>query len=432
MTQCLEAERSLINTAIASQDNYVVAEAEALGVTEEVFSSELHQNLWSMVSTMHRMGEPITDTELLHRISRNYEGETETAMLEALMDITSAIDPVSRWRDRADDVLEAFKLSQLHRLTLEIRDKVAEKDASQDIATHTEQRIRNITERGYAESSLSDAAQDLLKEMFDPSAGENYVPTGLTDYDKSLKRGGFGPRQLVTIGARPGKGKTTFALNCAAHCAKNLKRHALIFSLEMDTSELLAKLASSHSGMPLRHFEDNVQNAKQAKRFSEAVHEVSKWPLIIKDDAYNLNLILAISRNEARRKDVGVIIVDYCQLIKVSEQRKPREQQIAEISRELKLLAKSLKVPVILLCQLNRESEKEDRAPRMSDLRESGAIEQDSDSITFLYNLQEDEEHPNMIRWIRPKQRAGMAGCEGKLTFIKETGTFMSYHEPIK
>lgn len=175
------------------------------------------------------------------------------------------------------------------------------------------------------------------------------------------------------------------------------------------------------TNVPMTRFRDKLANKEQAQKLKKAVESSKKWPLHIKDDVFSLPMILAIARNWHRRHGIKAVIIDYCQLIRCNA-KIPREQQVATISRECKLLAKSLKVPVILLAQINRESEKEAREPRASDLRESGALEQDADSITFLYLEPEDDKNGNEVRWVRPKQRGGIGYAKGKMSFIRQVG----------
>ena len=194
-----------------------------------------------------------------------------------------------------------------------------------------------------------------------------------------------------------------------------------MFSLEMGAEELMGRMVSMESGVDWERARDGVASKEQNDSIKKAIADSKKWPIQICDDAFNLPLILSIARNWKRKHDVKAIVIDYCQLIRANS-KLPREQQVAEISRECKLLAKSLRIPVILLAQINRESEKENREPRMSDLRESGALEQDADSITFLFQKQEDDKTGPMVRWVRPKQRGGQGYDIGQLGFIRQTG----------
>jgi replicative DNA helicase len=199
-----------------------------------------------------------------------------------------------------------------------------------------------------------------------------------------------------------------------------------MFSLEMGAEELMGRMVSMESGVDWQRSRDGVASKEQNDSIKRAIKSAKKWPIQLCDDAFNLPLILSIARNWSRRYGVKAIVIDYCQLIRANS-KLPREQQVAEISRECKLLAKSLKIPVILLAQINRESEKENREPRMSDLRESGALEQDADSITFLFQKDDDDKTGAMVRWVRPKQRGGQGYDIGQLGFIRQTGLMTDF-----
>tara|TARA_R110002012_G_scaffold63008_3_gene165913 strand:- start:230 stop:778 length:549 start_codon:yes stop_codon:yes gene_type:complete len=182
----------------------------------------------------------------------------------------------------------------------------------------------------------------------------------------------------------------------------------------------------------MRRFEDGLAPEHRLKTLQETTNIVKGWKCHIRDRVYKLDHILATARGMHRKHSLNGIIIDYCQLIKPMSQNISREQQVAEISREMKLLAKDLDVPVILLAQVNRESEKDDRSPIMSDLRESGALEQDADSIIFLWQtLSEREEKADFVRWTLAKQREGIGYCHGRINFYKGTQRMEDYSQFI-
>ena len=195
----------------------------------------------------------------------------------------------------------------------------------------------------------------------------------------------------------------------------------------MDEEALGEQLATIESQVPSKLLEEGVASLEQQSKMNKALAKIKKLPIHIDCRSRSLPLIISKCKIWVKKNKVKMVIIDYCQLIRGSKNL-PREQQIAEISRELKLLASDLKIPIILIAQLNREVEKNDRRPIMSDLRESGALEQDANSITFLYLKEEDRVHgdPEYVRWYRAKQRAGQT-AEGLFGFKRHLGIFTSY-----
>lgn len=404
-----EAESTLL--AIIVQDGAAsLATAEEAGVTLDCFSDHACQDLWGEIKSLDAKGKEIESMEIM----TTYQAKSMDVapFLDITTDFTKS--PI-HLRSYIEKVLELHKLRMLTRMSRLIQEQVSEGIEAAEIMSSVDSTTKKLAETGSAQQSIGDAFDAFLHDLFGDFDVDSYIPTGINSYDKTLKRNGFGPSQLCVIAARPGCGKTATALNVLHRAAKKGVPIGM-FSLEMSSEELMGRLGSMESGKPWDQWRKEDQ--KKAKTIQQ---EVQKWPIQICDDAFNLTLILAIARNWKRRYGVKAIIIDYCQLIR-GNGRLPREQQVAEISRECKLLAKQLKVPVILLAQINRESEKEDREPRMSDLRESGALEQDADSITFLFQKKDDDRNGPMVRWVRPKQRGGLGYDTGKLEFLRHTG----------
>jgi len=404
-----EAEATLL--AIIVQDGAeALATAEESGITQECFSDYACQDLWEQIKNLDAKGKEIESMELM----TTYQAKSMD--VSAFMDITTDfVKSPLHLNSYISKVLELHKLRMLTRMSRLIQEQVSEGIEAAEIMASVDSTTKKLAETGSTQQSIGDAFDAFVRDLFGDFDVNAYIPTGINSYDKTLKRNGFGPSQLCVIAARPGCGKTATALNIVHRAAKKNIPIGM-FSLEMSTEELMGRLGSMESGKPWDQWRPEDQ--RKAKPILETVN---KWPIQICDDAFNLPLILAIARNWKRRHDVKAIVIDYCQLIR-GNSKLPREQQVAEISRECKLLAKQLKVPVILLAQINRESEKEDREPRMSDLRESGALEQDADSITFLYLKKDDDKNGPMVRWVRPKQRGGLGYDNGKLEFLRHTG----------
>jgi len=417
------SEATLLATIIQGGSTGVggqlLSESEELGVTPECFTSNICQDVWEIINKIDRSGRQIDEQDVLTDIQ--ITGKSAADFM-ALMDHAKTSLHLSTY---ATKVLEQYKLRMLNRMSREVQEKTANGEEASEIMIGIDQTTKKLSETGAKQKPISEAIDSFVADFFGDFDKTAYVPTGIKAYDSSLNRGGFGPSQLCVFAARPGCGKSAMALNIVHRAAKKGLPIGM-FSLEMGSEELMGRMVSMESGVDWERARDGVASKSQNDDIKKAIAAVKKWPIQLCDDAFNLPLILSIARNWKRKHDVKAIIIDYCQLIRANP-KLPREQQVAEISRECKLLAKSLKVPVILLAQINRESEKENREPRMSDLRESGALEQDADSITFLFQKSDDDKTGPMVRWVRPKQRGGTGYDAGKLGFIRQTGAMIDF-----
>jgi replicative DNA helicase len=253
------------------------------------------------------------------------------------------------------------------------------------------------------------------------------VPSGFKDLDK--KTAGFQKSDLVIIAGRPSMGKTSLALNLAVNAAEQMKRPVIIFSLEMSKDQLVRRLLSSEGRVDASRMRGNRLEKDDWPRLIQAANDLSQTEIYLDDSAPLTPLeIRAKSRRLMAEKSLSLVIVDYLQLMRAGGKRMDnREQEISEISRSLKGLAKELNVPVIALSQLNRGVEsRPDKRPMMSDLRESGAIEQDADLILFVYrdevyNKETDKE--GIAEIIIGKQRSGPVGTV-ELRFSREYTRF--------
>jgi replicative DNA helicase len=260
--------------------------------------------------------------------------------------------------------------------------------------------------------------------------------TGFPDLDRITN--GLKPNELVILAARPAMGKTSLALNIATNLALHEKKSVLFFSLEMGAVQIGLRLLTSLAGVPA----DNVMKGRLTdedySNISQAAGLLGELPFFVDDlSGTNINTIRAKSRRlRAERGELGLIVVDYLQLMNTTRPRDSREQQIADISRNLKFLAKDVSCPVLALAQLSRKPEERDnKRPRLSDLRESGSLEQDADMVMFIYRdsayhdeakAGEPHPEPRKSELIVAKNRSGMADTVN-LTFNGEFTRFDSY-----
>ncbi|MFC1668324.1 replicative DNA helicase, partial [Chlamydiota bacterium] len=257
------------------------------------------------------------------------------------------------------------------------------------------------------------------------------VPSGFTDFDE--KTSGLQPSDLIVIAARPSMGKTALALNIAEYVGVEQKMPVAIFSLEMSKEQLVQRLLCSHARVNLQHVRKGFLSKEDWPHLVNAANKLSEAPILI-DDSPSISALelRAKARRMKANYDIQLLIIDYLQLMRSdSIKTDNRQQEISEISRALKGLARELSIPVIMLSQLNRAAEnRPEHRPQLSDLRESGAIEQDADLVVLLLRKEyyNSEDFPGEAEINIAKQRNGPVG-KFKLTFIKEITRFENYSE---
>ena len=280
-------------------------------------------------------------------------------------------------------------------------------------------------------------AMNVINKMMMKKGELTGVTSGFKDLDNLTW--GFQRQEMIVLAARPSMGKTSLALNFAEaaalpHHGHGEPRAVLIFSLEMSASQLALRMLCSRARVNMRLLREGapVQERRRAAAAPRTWRTSSRKAPIFLDDSSHLSImeLRAKARRLHARRKLGFIIVDYLQLLSPVDSQTPREQQVAEASRGLKALAKELDVPVLVLCQLNRSSEKENRAPKLADLRESGSIEQDADVVLMLTRPKDADEKyqvaADSAELIVAKQRNGPVG-ELKLTFLRDITRFENY-----
>lgn len=285
-------------------------------------------------------------------------------------------------------------------------------------------------EKSIHKKSFSDLITDYQEKIaagIDPNqlAG---VPSGFIDLDKKI--GGFGNSNLIVLAARPGMGKTTLALNFLLNTAKLHKIPVAMFSLEMGSDQLVWKLCGCEAEINAENAKKNIITPMEFQNLVGSAGVLSQLPIFLEDPP---KITIAQLKSRSRRlkqvHNIGMLIIDYLQLISTTEKSQNRQEEVASISRELKSLARELNIPVICLAQLSRKvEERESKQPVMSDLRESGAIEQDSDVIIFINrrDYHNPIDKPGEAEIIVAKNRHGETGTV-KLCFEKNIGKFKNY-----
>ena len=384
----IQVEQSLLGVLLLSRD----AIATALEAVESAhFYRPAHQHIFEAITTLYGAGDEadvVTVADLLDR-SGQLAGMGGSS---ALIDLQAQAPAVSGAKKYAEIVRENALLRRLIGVGNEIaeiaygrpEDVVKAVDEAEHLVFEVAQGRASDTMapmRDLVEQSL-----DRLEMLYDRGEGITGTPTGFVDLDELLS--GLQPNALIVVGARPAMGKTSFALNIASHAAVDSGKPTLIFSLEMGQLELSQRMLCSESRVDAMKMRDGKLNDSDWEKISTGVARLGEAPIWIDD---NPSLTVMDIRGRARRLksqvgDLGLIVVDYIQLMTGRSGAESRQVEISEISRNLKVLARELEVPVVGLSQLSRTLEsRQDKRPMLSDLRESGAIEQDADVVMFLY-----------------------------------------------
>ena len=429
--QNLEAERGVLGSILLM--NEAIDEVGEF-LRADHFYGDQHRRLYAAILHLYESGvrgiDAITLSEEM--IRRNeFEAIGGPAYLGEILE---AVPHAAHVRYYSNIVREKWlQRSLIHVCTEILRDSYDSGEDADAMLQEAERRIFHIREQQGDTSSI--AIGDILLDAFTRIEERRHktgdvtgITSGFSDLDHHTT--GFQATELVILAARPSMGKTALVCNIAEAVARKSGRGVLLFSLEQSNEELAERflaLTSRVNGHDLRS--GNLTDA-QHDLLTRAADDLARLPLFIDDKAgRNMSQIGAIARRQHRRSPLGIIIVDYLQLIEPEEKAAPREQQIAQISRRLKFLAKELKVPVIALAQLNRGVElREDKRPRLADLRESGAIEQDADMVMFLHrpDAYDPEDRPGEAEIIIAKHRSGPTGLV-RLTWRKEYMRFENY-----
>jgi replicative DNA helicase len=310
-----------------------------------------------------------------------------------------------------------------------------------EFVDQVETRIFSVTQNRVSESAKpmrepTREAMNVITKMMMKKGELTGVSSGFVELDRLMW--GFQRQEMIILAARPSMGKTSLALNFAEAASmpkKGTPAATLVFSLEMSAAQLALRMLCSRARVNMKLLRDGLlsKNGDEQNRLVQTADEFSKAPIFIDDSsALSIMQLRAKARRIHARTPLGFIVVDYLQLLSPTDARVPREQQVAEASRGLKSLAKELDVPVLVLSQLNRSSEKENRVPKLADLRESGSIEQDADVVLMLARPRDADEKfqvaADSAELIVAKQRNGPVG-ELKLTFLRDITRFENFHQ---
>lgn len=358
---------------------------------------------------------------------------------ELFYDVIESVPTAANIIEYAHIIKDKAKLRNLQDSATKIVEMTStEEETTEDIIDRSEALIFKIAENNNTRNVISikdmmNSEFQRLQNVYDNKGITTGISSGFGDFDQMTN--GFNPSDLVILAARPAMGKTAFALNLALNAAK-INKSVLIFSLEMSSSQLFQRFIAIEAGIGLQKIRTGFLNENDWGRMGLASETLMKTQLNIADlpNATVLE-IRAVARRMKAAGKLDIIIIDYLQLIKNSNGKSEnRQQEISDISRSLKGIARELDVPIIALSQLSRAPEQRaDRRPVLSDLRESGAIEQDADMVAFLYRddyYNEESEAKGITEIIIGKQRNGPVGTV-KLRFFHELTKFANYTNKI-
>lgn len=430
--QSVEAEQAVLGGLMLDPSAY---DRVADQLTDNDFYRRDHQLIFRAIRELAEKNRPFDAVTLGEWFESM--GQSETVAGGAyLVELASTTPSAANIAAYAEIVRDKAVLRQLIEVGTGIVNDGFQPDGreSGEILAKAEQEVFAIAEAGargrtdfVAMNKALSEAFDVLQTRYANGGSVTGLPTGYTEFDDMTA--GLQPTDLIILAARPAMGKTTFALNIAEHAAIRTKKAVAVFSMEMSASQLALRLISSNGRINAQRLRNGQLEDEDWSRVTGAIRMLREAKIFI-DDTPGLSpeVLRAKARRLKREHDLGLVVIDYLQLMSVPGNTENRATEISEISRSLKHLAKELNVPVIALSQLNRSLEQRaDKRPVMADLRESGAIEQDADIILFIYRddyyNKENSPDKGLAEIIIGKQRNGPTGSV-KLKFFGEYTRF--------
>jgi replicative DNA helicase len=381
---------------------------EITSLSAEDFYRPVHESLFTLMRGMHAKGEPTEAMNVFQRITTSPIRGLEPIYLHDLQ------RSCTTWKNVEWYARTVRQLARLRRLRA-AGDRLIQMAGETDIdkVDETIEAARSEVDIAGRDEAVGDLSSigDLMLAAMDrwESQESGVLPTGLRELDHALS-GGLRPGHLFIIGARPAVGKSVVA-SVVAHAMAKQGVGVLFSSLEMTRDEVMDRIAADVATVDLTHLTERKLTEDDWRKVSNAHRRLADWPLKVLDRAeLTVSQIRAKARDVARSpQGLGIVVVDYLQLVTAADVRAPRQEQVASVSRALKVMAKELGVPVVALAQVNRGStQRTDKRPVMSDLRESGGIEADADEIILLHR--DDKEMMGEIEFIIEKNRHGRTG----------------------
>jgi replicative DNA helicase len=434
----IAAEQGVLGCVMLSPHECMGECIEKLKSGAEVFYDLRHRSIYETVSEMYEKKEAVDVITLQQKLKDKQQLDV-IGGIAYLSSLPDAVPSAANLGYYLDIIHEKFVLRKMIQTCTEVVARAYEHEGEVDqLLDEVEKDILQIVESRVEESDktmkkLVQNSISMIEDFFTRKGALTGIPTGFTDLDKMTN--GLQPGDMVVIAARPSMGKTSLAMNIAEHAAVEAKLPVGVFSLEMTAQSLVLRMLCSNSRVNLRNIREGFMSERDFPKLVTSAGKLSSAPLVI-DDSAGLSILQlrAKARRMHQQHGIKLFVIDYLQLLHstAARSKENRQQEIADISSGIKALAKELSVPVIVLAQLNREFEKDkNRKPRMSDLRESGAIEQDADLIAMLYKPSSDDDEGGgpsendavPVNLLIAKQRNGPTG-DVPLTFLKSFTRF--------
>lgn len=424
-----EAEQSVIGSMIMDKDA-ILAASEI--ITGEDFYQQRYSVLYDAMIELFNEAKPVDLITLQNKLKEK-DVPPELCSLEFIRDLIASVPTSANVRHYANIVKEKSTLRQLIKVTENItNDCYLDKEKVETILEDTEKKIFDILQKRNKGDfvSIKDIVFHSL-ESIEAAAKNKGSVTGVSTgfYDLDYKTAGLQPSDLILIAARPSMGKTAFVLNIAEHVALRSNVTTAIFSLEMSKDQLVKRILSMHSKVDSQAIRSGDLSDEEWLKLVESARTIGNSNLIIDDtSSISISELRSKCRKYKLEYNLGLVIIDYLQLMSGSKKSsESRQQEISEISRSLKGLAREINAPVVALSQLSRAVEQRpDKRPMLSDLRESGAIEQDADVVMFIYRddyYNRDSEEAGVSEIIIGKQRNGPTGTI-KLAWLSQYTKF--------
>jgi replicative DNA helicase len=429
--QNIEAEQAVLG-AIFLEPEALTGASERL--TPEDFYRAAHQKIFNAMLDLSDRGEPIDLVSVTSEL-QDHKILEEIGGVSYLSDLANAVPTAANVGYYSKIVEEKSILRRLIRTATDIAQEGYASETQVDtVLSEAEKSILEVAQR--KSSSSFKAIKDVLVDTYDKielltnTKGDlTGVPTGFVELDRMTA--GFQRNDLIIVAARPSVGKTAFALNISQNVATKTNENVAIFSLEMGADQLVMRMLCAEGNINAQSLRTGDLSPEEWEKLTMAMGSLSNAGIYIDDTpGVRVNEIRAKCRRLKQEHGLGMIMIDYLQLIQGSGRSgENRQQEVSEISRTLKGIARELEVPVIALSQLSRGVEsRQDKRPMMSDIRESGSIEQDADIVAFLYRddyYDKESENKNIIEIIIAKQRNGPVGTV-ELAFVKEYNKFVN------